>query len=313
MKRTLLALALLMGVAAEPAFATELGVYEGPGCTGAKEVPVFDKWLGKPVVRALDFNATNSWPILEQTAGWVAQCWSHAKLGIKMTFAVPMLINDKSATLALGAAGNYDSYFTQLGEIYVKNGYPDAILRVGWEFNGGWYRWAAKQDPTSWVGFFRHIVTALRAAPGNHFQIDWNPAIFMQQIAPDKVYPGDAYVDIIGVDAYDQFWGPQNIMDSPQLRWKAYLEYPYGLNWITQFAAEHHKPISVPEWGVTNRTDGHGGGDDPYFVQQMAAWFTANNVLYQDYFDFNMKGLQYKISTGLFPNSAAEYIKLFGP
>jgi len=38
---------------------------------------------------------------------------------------------DDRASLAKGAAGQYDTYFRQLGELLVANGQEDAILRVG--------------------------------------------------------------------------------------------------------------------------------------------------------------------------------------
>jgi hypothetical protein len=314
-KPNIFALPLLMAVAAGPASAgpTQLGVYGGAGCNGAERIPVFDQWLGKPVVRSLDFIASATFANMVQEFGWEATCWQKANLGIRMTFAVPMLTNEPNVSLAHGAAGDYDEYYTQLGQILMKHGWNDAILRVGWEFNGGWYKWAAKKDPADWVTYFRRIVTRLRATPDNHFLIDWNPAIFIQQIPADQVYPGDQYVDVIGLDIYDQYWGPANVEASPELRWKAFLSDSHGLDWVVSFAKEHNKPISVPEWGVAKRADGHGGGDNPYFVEQMAAWFQANNVLYQNYFDFNMKNLEYKISNGQFPESAAAYKKAFGP
>lgn len=35
----------------------------------------------------------------------------------------------------------------------------------------------------------------------------------------------------------------------------------YGLNWVTAFAKEHNKPVSVPEWGL-DATSTNGGTPD---------------------------------------------------
>jgi Glycosyl hydrolase family 26 len=311
MKARTLAFLLLAGLASEPALATPpLGVYEGSGCGGAQGVPVFEKWLGSGVARGLDYFATDSWSDMVSEATWAAQCWSHANLGIKMTFSLPMLPSDHKSTLAQGAAGAYDTYFKEIGAALVSAGYPDAILRVGWEFNGGWYPWNAHQDPANWVAFYRHIVTVMRGVSGSKFKFDWNPTLGLQQLRTDSVYPGDDVVDYIGMDTYDQYWGPGNsIVSLPQTRWAAYVNGSYGLKWLAGFAALHNKPISIPEWGVVHRSDGHGGGDNPYFVNQMLAWLKSNNVGYQDYFDWNSgSGFESRLSIGnLFPLSAAAF------
>jgi hypothetical protein len=62
------------------------------------------------------------------------------------------------------------------------------------------------------------------------------------------------------------------------------LTQSYGLNWLASFGAAHGKPLAIPEWGL-GWTDlpvgsgGVGGGDNAYFVQQMANWVNSNNVV----------------------------------
>ena len=107
------------------------------------------------------------------------------------------------------------------------------------------------QGPGAWVAFYRQIVATFRAVPGSHFQFDWNPNLGTEQIAPDKVYPGDDVVDYIGMDIYNQDWGPgASIVPSSQYRWRDLTTKPFGLNWLRTFAAQHRKPITVPEWGT---------------------------------------------------------------
>jgi hypothetical protein len=298
----------------------ERGVYVGSGCDGAGRVPTFNNWVGKPVTRGSDGFAYASWTNLVTEAQWTVNCWQRANLGIKMTFQIPMLPRDGSSTLALGAAGNYDTNFTQIGNMLVSAGYADAYLRVGWEFNGSWYPWAANPDPTNWVAFFRHIVKVMRAVPGSKFQFDWNPAWGVQQIAAEQVYPGDDVVDFIGQDAYDQMWGPGgSIVTDPTTRWNDLLTFSHGLNWLVTFSKSHNKRISIPEWGVITRKDGHGGGDDPYYVNQMVQWFQTNNVASQIYYDFNSPTLQSAIlnlqgsffPSNQFPQSSAAYQAAF--
>ena len=50
----------------------------------------------------------------------------------------------------------------------------------------------------------------------------------------------------------------------------------YGLNWLTAFGKEHGKEVGLPEWGLNSADTAAGGGDDTYFMTQMASWIKAN-------------------------------------
>ena len=117
-------------------------------------------------------------------------------------------------------------------------------------------------------------------------------------------YPGNAYVDVIGLDAYDQSWAtPQ----TPANAWSATL-LP-ALTAAQQFAASHGKPLAFPEWGVAIRDDGHGLGDDPNYINQMVSWMhnPSNDVVYESYFDYDSGGVNSQITGGSFPNSLAAF------
>ena len=308
MRKFLLALMIFFSPAV--AGAQQLGVYVGGGPTN---VPPFDQWLGASVTRGSDYFATGSWSAMVSDAQWAIGNWKKANLGISMSFALPMLPADNVSTLALGAAGNYDPNFTAIGTALVNGGFANATLRVGWEFNGGWYPWAAAKDPTNWVLFYRRIVADMRSVPGQAFKFDWNPTLGYQQIPAWNVWPGSDVVDYIGEDVYDQYWPTP--LPSPGARWNYYVNESFGLNWQSQFAGTKGKKISFPEWGVVIRSDGHGGGDDPFFVSSMATWFKHSTMAYQSYFDTNNgPGFESKISppSTLFPLSAAAYKAAFG-
>src|SRR4030095_3058110 len=119
------------------------------------------------------------------------------------------------------------------------------IIRLGWEFNGDWYKWAA-YDPGAFAGCFRKIVGAAeQTAPGLRW--DWTVNRGPGQSVRDArdAYPGDAFVDIVGIDSYDIWPG---VSDDPSCA--VHLNGPYGLKFWADFAAQHGKKLSVPEWGV---------------------------------------------------------------
>jgi hypothetical protein len=111
------------------------------------------------------------------------------------------------------------------------------------------------------------------------------------------------------MDVYDEIWS-ENFRD-PVKRWEYYRDQPFGLKWHRDFAVSHGKPIAYSEWGVGNKQDGHGSGDDPYFVQQMAKWISETRPVYQSYWDDPTSSYDAELSTGRFPRSAAAFKEAF--
>ena len=70
--------------------------------------------------------------------------------------------------------------------------------------------------------------------------------------------------------------------------------------------------MTFPEWGLSTRSDGHGGGDDPYFIQQMYDWISTHDVAHADYFEYDAPDGRHSLMNGQFPNAAAKFQALFG-
>ncbi len=250
------------------------------------------------------------WSAIDNPSWWVAQVPS----GVRPVFSVPIL-NDSGDTLEAGAAGAYNAHFLSLAQAMVAKGQSSAVFRLGWEFAGGYMPWKAQADPEAFVAYWRQIVDTMRSVPGQHFQFDWNGGGGASWDVT-RAYPGSSYVDYITADLYDQNWdataGYSGNSATPAGYAKAWADYvngPYGLAWMATFAAAQNKPMGFPEWGLLNRPDGHGGGDNPYFVQQMYNWFATNNVAYEMYFNSD-PGEDSQLAD--FPHSAALYKQLFG-
>jgi hypothetical protein len=281
------------------------GVYQGAGCTGSGRLAEFEQWFGSRPERALEFM---SWEAISKNSTWSMRCWS--KAGIKaVTYSIPMLPSDGSATLADGAAGKFDDIYARFAQTMVKEGYPDAVIRIGWEFNGDWYAWAAQKDPASWIAYWRRIVSIMRATPGAAFKFDWCPAGGWTTFLAQDAYPGDEYVDIIGLDFYNVSWDPK--VKTPEQRWDSRMKMRHGLKWHKDFATAHHKPVSFPEWGTGTRPDGRGGGDDPYFIEQMAQWIASSDVVYHNYWNYPDKEYNAKLSDGQQPLAGSAFIRSF--
>jgi cell division septation protein DedD len=300
------ALALVAGLsvslaavqAANPA--STLGVYRG--AANPSSVATFGQWAGAPVAYAEDFLPGDSWATIESPMWWL-NAWQGK--GYRMVYGVP-IIPGTGGSLAEGASGAYNAHYQKLAQNLVAAGQGNAILRPGWEFGGGWYLWkvANTTDAANYAAYWRQIVTTMRAVAPN-LKFDWNPIWGWQSVDPTAAYPGDAYVDYIGIDVYDQSW-ISNYTD-PVARWNDFLSAQWGLSWHRDFAAAHGKPMSFPEWGVAIRSDGHGGGDNSYFVEKMTQWIASNNVGYHVYFAFDAPDGAHDLMDGSFPNAAAAF------
>jgi hypothetical protein len=302
-----LVLAIMAGVseaAAEPA----LMVYRGAGCTGRDALPAFEGFVGRRVDGVVDFLAGGSWEEMQASARWIAGCWSGGPR--ELVLSVPMLPRGGEATLQAGAAGAYDAQFAEMARTLVAAGRADAMLRLGWEFNGDWYPWSAVKDPDAYAAYFRRIVQAMRAVDGARFRFVWNPNIGPTHMPADEAYPGDDVVDVIAADVFNQSWRPAD--KDPLQRWLNLHRQPYGLAWLEEFARGRGKPVAIPEWGTGDRPDGHGFGDDGAFVRGMAAWIASSGAVFHGYWDYRAPDYDAEISGGRFPEAGAAFRTAFG-
>jgi hypothetical protein len=138
-------------------------------------------------------------------------------------------------------------------------------------------------------------------APGLQWNWNVNRGLNAGLADPTQAYPGDAYVDMIGLDSYD-WWPPATTAAG----WQSQLNGTQGLNYWLAFAQAHGKLLSVPEWG--NTCSGLSvGGDDPQYVIDMRAFFAANasDIAFESNFQAS-PGSNYGVDTAV-PKSAAAY------
>jgi hypothetical protein len=264
-----------------------------------------------PTVATAYLNGSSGWATMDGSGGTLNYLTSaYRGTGYTLALGVPIIPTSGGGavgTLAQGATGAFNLYYITLAQTLVAGGEGNAYLRLGWEFDGSWMPWNATNasDEASYAAYFRQIVAAMRSVPGEQFRFVWNPdagAFTQSGYSVTAAYPGNAYVDVIGLDAYDQSWAtPQ----TPANAWSS-TTLP-SLTAAQQFASANGKPLAFSEWGVTIRTDGHGLGDDPFYVNQMVAWMrnSANSVTYESYFDADTGGVNSVITGGSFPSSLA--------
>ncbi|WP_439815489.1 glycoside hydrolase family 26 protein [Zavarzinia sp. CC-PAN008] len=346
----------IVGATPAPAQAEIVGVYRWDAPNGPQMVDLYQGWVGREVQYAVAFTATNSWANIS-SATWQLGPWStwvKAKPGRRLVYSIALLPgpvngagpdgikgNADDVSLEACAAGTYDIHWARLANNLAAYGLQGTILRLGWEFEGNWFAWSARNKEAVFANCFKRVVNVMRYyQPNAGFQFDWNVSDdidWWSDWRMNQAYPGDAYVDYIGVDIYDQSWEghypyPANCDDACRLtRQKgAWADVSKGLFRMRDFAKARNKPMSLPEWGLWQRPDPYGGGDNPYFIEQMAAFIKdpANRVAYQAYFDIDNSEGGHQLSdvsgngsvTGSgqrthvtqFPKAAARFLALLG-
>jgi Glycosyl hydrolase family 26 len=299
------------------------GVWPGPnGLSGVNGDPVFDTAHVERfcAARGRDCKVTHtytdrtSYRSMTEGTSWTFDFFSD--FDGMLVVSQGLVPDGGEEDLAGCAAGEFDRYWRDFGSLMVRYGRGDSVVRLGWEMNESTMAWRAT-DTRAYLECYRHAADGIRAT-NPAVVLDWTinghgtPGNLCGGLSTN-CYPGDEYVDIVGIDNYDHYpWSASKAeFDRTAAR-------PDGMTWLYDFARRHRKPFSVGEWGVTSAGDGH--RENPDFVRWMHEWFAAHAVhlAYENYFsDCTPGGVQsslFRADPGCVqnPRSAAVYRTLFG-
>lgn len=125
---------------------------------------------------------------------------------------------------------------TLLTPTFKNLGFP-ILFRPFHEMNGGWFWWGKTSiKPTEYVELYRLTVERLRENGVKNLLYVFAPDTYWQE----EYYPGDDYVDIIGVDAYEPGCSPYHGKKTFERELKKML----------QFAQNHSKAAAISETGL---------------------------------------------------------------
>lgn len=297
-------------------FGTQNGGTTGVWSSGATsaDLSAFASWRSRPLDNSGTWPNRETWDVISNpdVYGQVASLASYKQIWIGLAMLPEQ---DTTATFAQCATGAYDQYFKTYGENLKKLNRDNAIIRLGWEANGDWFKWSIGSDVDNYKACFRKEAAAIKSTAPNVL-IDWNmnkDSHLGGTLSVADAYPGDDAVDIVGVDFYDSWPAYPD-----QAAWDADFNAtqnggPRGLGSWLDFAKSHSKKLSVPEWGMHNGTGG--GADDTFFMQSMYNFFASNyqNIAYETYFnlpDGNDQGFAI-YPAGINPKSSALYQQLW--
>jgi len=310
-----------------------MGIYRGVPKGGIEQDDEYTKWLNRTLMWGHFSQGWDNWGSVDK-AYWLlgpTSKWVAAMPGRRIVFSIPLMPwspkEGPAYTLKEGATGAYNSHFETLAKMLVEDKLDNSILRLGWEFDGGWYPWKTQtpENAADMAKFFHQVVTAMHAVPGaEKLEFCWNGAGENVKYQLEEAWPGDDVVNYVGLDIYDKTWAkdvypvppdatPEQRLEREQKAWKDIYGNKHGIKTWIEFAKAHHKPFFIPEWGLWSDKN-HGGADDPYFIQQMYNLIhdPANNVYEAAYWDSReAKVIPTGGSPSQYPESAALFQKLF--
>ncbi|MCA1667099.1 MAG: hypothetical protein LC793_06820 [Thermomicrobia bacterium] len=156
------------------------------------------------------------------------------------------------------AGGAYDDLLRRWGSDLATWGKP-FYLRIGDEMNGNWDSWSPGVNTNTiadYIAMWRHVVTVMRET-GNglpNVRFVWSPNVISPGANFVPMYPGDDYVDWVGLDGYN--WG--TVRD---IGWESFPEvFEKSYTMMTKLT---QKPLMIPEIGVVEQ-----GGDKAAWMSQ---------------------------------------------
>ena len=315
----------------------------------------FTQFMGtKPLYSDAFVNYYADWSQWVPTMDGTARSWAASPVlrGVTPVTNMPMATtsdwNNQGQVFKDIIAGKHDDVFVGLVNSWKKVGYAAIDIRIGPEMNGTFEPWYMGNDPATVADFreaFRHIATLVRSVPGIAVRTVWNPANLNWTGQPtSSAYPGDKYVDVIGVDTYSTVYPPTlydwhkndgsyaaNIQEwfADPVNREHYWANPNATEWnpnghdpsqwgmkqALAFAVNHKKPIGIAEAGAGGDGTRTGPVDDPDFPRWLYNVLSlpgAPKVDYVNIWNINPGDGDWEFTNGKKPLEAAAWKKYFG-
>ncbi|WP_173076959.1 glycoside hydrolase family 26 protein [Phytohabitans rumicis] len=164
-------------------------------------------------------------------------------------------------TLVDIAAGKQDHYILTFAESIRTLNLP-VVLTFAHEMNGDWYSWGRQNNsPADFVAAWRHIHGLFARAAVKNVIWAWTPNVInpMPNVKLKPYYPGDQYVDWVGMDGYYTHKGKKTfdtLFEPTMKQIRAFTKRPFL---IVETAAEpgSSRPAQIADLfeGIADRPD----------------------------------------------------------
>ncbi len=280
----------------------------GFACPWRVEPAEFAAWRGSRVDVLGGWASRTTWNDMRRYFGGHLRRDFASKAPI-MVLGLPLLTKESEGDFAGCAAGKYDEHFRYVADKLKRYRSTEKILRLGWEANGNWYPWSINGQYDAYKSCFQRVATVIKTTDPS-IKISWpvsgskNRRNYTDLF--NKAYPGNAYVDYIGMSLYDHWPAAKTQAD-----WDR--SFQPALNTILSLAKANGKKIGFGEWGLS-QLKGGGGGDNPIFITNMYKFLQTNApmIAYEVYYNCGSTNSTWRIyPSNANPKSSAEYRRLW--
>jgi beta-mannanase len=143
--------------------------------------------------------------------------------------------------------GTHDDYIRSWARGIAALPYP-VVIRLAHEMNGFWYPWSEQSNgnaPGQYVAAWRHVYDLFAAEGADNAYWLWSPNVTYPGALPlADLYPGDAYVDWIGLSGYYGTAGREEYIGFEEI----------FAGTLAELASFTRKPVVITETGATNAT-----------------------------------------------------------
>lgn len=219
-----------------------------------------------------------------------------------ITFQFYESIEKKEPMIEDVLQGNYDSEIIQFAKT-IKSLKKPVFVRIGNEMNGSWALWSHKyiyNDSDLYKLSYRRIVDIFKKLEINNAYFVWNPnnreIPYFSWNHASMYYPGDEYVDWIGLTAYNfgqTEWEPFQSFDD--------LYHDLYRKYLTDYGT---KPMMITEFASAEK-----GGSKAEFIEKAYKNLPSKypNIKMVFWFDKNDSHYEFKINSSKASENAFEH------
>jgi beta-mannanase len=251
------------------------GCAVGAFVNGMENIPSFEALIGKKLAVVL-------WYVHWQDPFPSAEADSVSSNGSIPLITWEPWITHPLGTLEAIASGSYEAYAKEFLLAAKAWGKP-LFLRFAHEMNGNWYPWdgwhngAATSGPTVYKRAWIYIYNLRQELSANNVNLVWCPNNHSQPAEAwndiSDYYPGDQYVDWIGMDGYN--WGYTEWQTFDSIFGGIYSQLTQLTSkplMISEFASATSETNSKPTW-ITDTFDKI---ESQYPSIKLFCWFNIN-------------------------------------
>ncbi|AEF40888.1 putative mannan endo-1,4-beta-mannosidase [Hoyosella subflava DQS3-9A1] len=193
------------------------------------------------------------------------------------------------------ADGLHDDYLYSWADQLAAWG-RTVYLRFAHEANGTWYPWSVARGTSAetYLEAWRHVHDLFASKGADNVKWIWAPNVSFHGSSPiAELYPGDSYVDVVGVDGYN--WGTTH-------SWSHWIDPAslFGPTLDELRALAPGKPIVITEVGSADM-----GGSKPDWIRELVTLLDEDtSVAAFIWFDYD-KEADWRFSST--PESAAAF------